>query len=68
MFIMAPIISRIRSIGASWHRKRIVINLGINPVNGGIPLSDNNLIGISSCISGCIEFTLWNCVLYCWLK
>jgi hypothetical protein len=32
-------------------RINIVIHFGINPVNGGIPLKDNNNIGIINCIS-----------------
>lgn len=32
-----------------------------------MPLSDNNIIGIRSCIIGEIEFNLLNCLLEDWL-
>jgi len=38
----------------------IVSHFGINPVRGGIPLSDRSIIGKISCIRGDIEFSLLN--------
>jgi len=60
---MAPVII-IRSImGDCWHSVKIANHFGINPVNGGIPLKDNNIIGIISCIIGDIIFILFSCEL-----
>jgi len=42
----------ISAIGASWHIVKIVIHFGRNPVNGGMPLKDSNIIGIKICIIG----------------
>lgn len=63
MFIIAPVIIIMSIIGDCWHRVKIVSHLGINPVNGGIPLKDNNIIGIISCIIGVIIFILFSCEL-----
>lgn len=53
MFIMAPQI-KIISVRGNWYIIEVIVNhFGINPVNGGIPLTDiiNNLI-INNCING----------------
>jgi hypothetical protein len=50
-------------MGAESHIVEIVIHFGINPVNGGIPLRESNIIGIISCIVGDIRFNLLNCLL-----
>jgi len=34
--------------GASWHKARMAIHFGINPVNGGIPLNDRSITGMAS--------------------
>lgn len=39
----------------------------MNPVNGGIPLNESNIIGIISWMIGDIVFSLLNWVLCCWL-
>jgi len=44
----------------------IVNHLGINPVNGGIPLSDSNITGIRNCIIGERKLSLLNCLLFDW--
>jgi len=62
MFIIAPVIQIIRVIGDSWHIRLIVNHLGINPVSGGMPLRESNIIGIVSCIVGVNEFNLLNCL------
>ena len=53
-------------MGAESHIVEIVIHFGINPVNGGIPLRESNIIGIISCIVGDIRFNLLNCLLLDW--
>lgn len=54
--------------GDVWHSDVMTSHFGINPVRGGIPLSDSNIIGIVSCMIGEDEFILLNCELCCWLK
>lgn len=64
MFIIAPIISEISKIWDSWQIVKIVIHLGINPVNGGIPPNERSNKGIIICIIGVNEFNLLNCLLF----
>lgn len=54
-------------VGANSHIELITNHFGINPVNGGIPLSDNSIIGISSCIIGVIVLSLLNWLILIWL-
>jgi hypothetical protein len=63
MFIIAPRINKISVIGVSNDIEYIVSHLGINPVRGGIPLKDSNMIGSKSCRAGDIIFILLNCLL-----
>lgn len=60
---MAPVIIIRRNIGDCWQSVKIVSHFGINPVNGGIPLKDNSIIGIISCMIGDMIFILFSCEL-----
>ncbi len=50
--------------GASWHKARMAIHFGINPVNGGIPLNDRSITGMASWNRGDLELILLNWVTF----
>jgi len=63
MFIIAPRISISNTSGIGSHKVKIVIHFGINPVSGGMPLSESSIIGIDICMIGDRQFNLLNCLL-----
>lgn len=54
--------------GDTWHKDVMINHFGINPVRGGMPLSERSIIGMISCIIAEDELILLNCLLFCWLK
>lgn len=61
---MAPIIKITVVVGAICANELIVIHLGINPVNGGIPLKDRSRIGIIIWYMGEYEISLIELLLF----